>query len=450
MATDNQNWIKERYTKKLKEGKETYKEIKEWLADWILPNYEEDEEEESKDDSSDSNKATGNAEADNEVAIGSFTGTGDLIVPAEPGTYYFTSPYKARWGKFHYGVDIAPPSGKTDCKILAAGDGIVIAANGGVSGFGNWIVIKHSDKLWTVYGHMPLKSMKVKIGDTVKKGQHIAMMGKEGVSTGIHLHFEMCRDWNNRKGNGSDGKCNTFDPETMLDFRKEAKGTTFNARAIDDDCQNCRAAARAVEVNTDGEPMHGDYSTEENPLTEEGKKVNQIHQEYYPYKPLAFQGSAIIPSKLERRDFLIGRVGWGRTTKYEGYVSLDETKFIHQSHYDGYEGNLYSPDAKNLFENLLLKTQKPYFEVISGFRYSNKGQLSPHEAGCAMDILVRDLDEVREIADCAWQLGVRSIAIGGDFSNENGFIHIDIAPKGEWFQYGEIPIYGGPGKWDIQ
>lgn len=447
MATDKKTWVKERYSKRLKEGKETYREIKEFLADWVIPGLEKDEEdEEETGTSTDSN---GNAEADSEVSIGSFTGTGDLIVPAEPGTYYFTSPYKWRWGKQHYGVDIAPPSGKTDCKILAAGDGVVIAS-GPAGGFGQWIVIKHSDNLWTLYGHMPASSRKVKVGDTVKKGQHIAMMGKEGQSTGIHLHFEMCRDWNNRKGNGSDGKCNTFDPETMLDFRKEAIGTTFSTRTISDDCPNCRAAARAVEVDTGGEPMHGDYSDETNTLTDEGKKVNQIHQEYYPYKGLSFRGSSIILSKLERRDFLIERVGWGRTTQYEGYVSLDEKKFIHQPHYDGYEGNLYCPDAKTLFENLLLKTRKPYFEIISGFRYSNKGQLSPHEAGCAIDILVRDLDEVREIADCAWQLGVRSIAIGGDFAKEKGFIHLDIAPKGEKFQYGEIPIYGGPGKWDIR
>ena len=99
---------------------------------------------------------------------------------------------------------------------------------------------------------------------------------------------------------------------------------------------------------------------------------------------------------------------------------------------------------------MLLKTKKPYFEVISGFRFSNPGQISPHEAGCAIDIFVKDIDEVREIADCAWQLGVRSVGIGGDFEEKRGFIHLDIAPKGNDFMYDGIPIYGGPGKWVSQ
>lgn len=169
----------------------------------------------------------------------------------------------------------------------------------------------------------------------------------------------------------------------------------------------------------------------------------------YPYNQLFFRGSSIILPAVSRAQFLQQRIGWGRSTNYSQYEHLDKEQFIHQGHYDGYEGNLYSPDAKRLFESLLSKTQKPYFEVVSGFRFSNKGQLSPHEAGCAIDLLVRDIDEAREIADCAWTLGVQSIAIGGDFNQNKGFIHLDIGPKGDGFSYEGTPIYGGPGKWVI-
>src|SRR5699024_5046122 len=96
----------------------------------------------------------------------------------------------------------------------SAGDGVVIDARGGVGGFSNWIVIKHRDDLYSVYGHMPLNSIKVKKGDKVKKGQHIALMGMEGQSTGVHLHFELCRNFATRRGNPS----STFDPQTMIDF----------------------------------------------------------------------------------------------------------------------------------------------------------------------------------------------------------------------------------------
>lgn len=187
-------------------------------------------------------------------------------------------------------------------------------------------------------------------------------------------------------------------------------------------------------------------------ITDEEWEETKVVPEYvYSYKAIKFRKNGVmIRPKDTRSGFLHERIGWGRTTDYEGYVSLDKKRFIHDGNYDGYEGNLYSPDAKKLFENLLLKTKKPYFEVISGFRFSEEKQLSPHEAGCAIDILTRTIDEAREIADCAWQLGVRSISIGGDFTKNTGFIHIDIAPKGIDIQYGEVPIYGGPGKWEIQ
>lgn len=185
------------------------------------------------------------------------------------------------------------------------------------------------------------------------------------------------------------------------------------------------------------------------PIEEEGSYESK-NKVVYSYNPVRFIGNSIRQSNDTREVFLHNRVGWARSINYEQFESLNKELFIHQEHYDGHEGNLYSPDAKKLFENLLLKTKKPYFEVISGFRFSNQGQISPHEAGCAIDILVREIDEVREIADCAWMLGVRSIGIGGDFEQKKGFIHLDIAPKGDDFMYDGIPIYGGPGKWVSQ
>lgn len=77
----------------------------------------------------------------------------------------------ARWGTNHNGVDLAPNTpGDTNCKILSAGDGVVLQARSGVGGFGTWIVIKHKDDLYTIYGHMHPSTLKVKTGDTVKEG----------------------------------------------------------------------------------------------------------------------------------------------------------------------------------------------------------------------------------------------------------------------------------------
>lgn len=167
----------------------------------------------------------------------------------------------------------------------------------------------------------------------------------------------------------------------------------------------------------------------------------------YPYVPLIFSGGSIDHGNISRSYFLNQRVGWARETKYAGFKKINKKLFVHRPDENNFEGNMYSPDAISMFERLLRATNKKYFEVVNGFRFSKEGQVSPHEAGCAMDIRVKSIKEARHIADCAWSLGFRSIAAGGDFASKEGFLHIDIAPKGELFFYGDIPPYEGPGKW---
>ena len=99
----------------------------------------------------------------------------------------FTSGYGARWGVFHYGIDLANSIGTP---ILAAADGVVVES-GPASGFGLWVRIRHSDGMTTVYGH--INRSLVTEGQRVRAGQEIAEMGNRGNSTGPHLHFEV---WN--------------------------------------------------------------------------------------------------------------------------------------------------------------------------------------------------------------------------------------------------------------
>lgn len=85
----------------------------------------------------------------------------------------------------HDGIDIGNKKYPT---IYAAGDGKVIQT-GRNSGYGNFVIIDHGNGFRTVYAH--LKSYSVKVGEWVKKGQKIAIMGNTGTSTGTHLHFEI-------------------------------------------------------------------------------------------------------------------------------------------------------------------------------------------------------------------------------------------------------------------
>ncbi len=85
----------------------------------------------------------------------------------------------------HKGIDIA---GKEGTDILAVGDGIV-TWSGKRAGYGNLVEINHGKGYVTRYGHS--KQTLVKVGDTVKKGQVIALMGSTGRSTGPHVHIEV-------------------------------------------------------------------------------------------------------------------------------------------------------------------------------------------------------------------------------------------------------------------
>jgi len=87
--------------------------------------------------------------------------------------------------EFHTGIDIGARSGNN---IIAADGGTVILS-GWHGGYGNTVIIDHGGGVHTLYGHA--SRLLVSVGDTVERGQVIALIGSTGVSTGPHLHFEV-------------------------------------------------------------------------------------------------------------------------------------------------------------------------------------------------------------------------------------------------------------------
>ncbi len=103
------------------------------------------------------------------------------IVPLVVG-----SPFGARWGKPHEGIDLPAPIGTP---VFAAADGRVVYAGSGVRGYGNLVVIKHAGNLLTAYAHNSV--LLVSEGRPVRAGDRIALVGQSGHATGPHLHFEV-------------------------------------------------------------------------------------------------------------------------------------------------------------------------------------------------------------------------------------------------------------------
>ena len=91
-------------------------------------------------------------------------------------------------------------AGSTLDNIVSHSDGVVVGYRTNYSttdktgnSYGNYVKIKHDNNYYTLYAHMVYKSVKVKTGDTVKKGEVIGSMGNTGHSKGAHLHFEVYR-----------------------------------------------------------------------------------------------------------------------------------------------------------------------------------------------------------------------------------------------------------------
>ncbi|MEJ2298689.1 MAG: peptidoglycan DD-metalloendopeptidase family protein [Woeseiaceae bacterium] len=86
----------------------------------------------------------------------------------------------------HRGVDYAAPRGTP---IKAAGDGKVIF-RGNKGGYGRVVILQHGGNITTLYAHLSNFAAKARLGSRVRQGQTIGYVGKSGLATASHLHYE--------------------------------------------------------------------------------------------------------------------------------------------------------------------------------------------------------------------------------------------------------------------
>lgn len=108
-----------------------------------------------------------------------------VMGPLRTGYGMRNDPFGGPSVEFHKGQDISAPTGTP---VNATADGVVVIA-GWVRGYGNGIYIDHGNGISTRYGH--LSRIDVVVGQNVKKGQHLGLVGSTGRSTGPHLHYEV-------------------------------------------------------------------------------------------------------------------------------------------------------------------------------------------------------------------------------------------------------------------
>jgi len=129
----------------------------------------------------------------------------------------------------HHGVELL---NKFGTPVHAVGDGVVQFAgqdNEAVYSpwenfYGNVVVIRHSDDMYSLYAH--LSKIDVGVGDEIKMGDQIGEVGQSGVATGSHLHFEV------RQGGDGTNYFSTQNPELWLIPNKDENGNPLGALSI--------------------------------------------------------------------------------------------------------------------------------------------------------------------------------------------------------------------------
>ena len=118
-----------------------------------------------------------------------------LPKPSGRGGKYFLWPVRGtiisrfgprRGGLHNDGINIAAPRG---APVFASENGVVAYAGNGIKGFGNLLLVSHSDGWTTAYAH--IDKVLVKKGDTVKRGETIGTIGTSGKVNRPQLHFEI-------------------------------------------------------------------------------------------------------------------------------------------------------------------------------------------------------------------------------------------------------------------
>ncbi|MGB7925834.1 MAG: M23 family metallopeptidase, partial [Pyrinomonadaceae bacterium] len=95
------------------------------------------------------------------------------------------NPFGGTSFEFHKGQDISAPTGTP---VIATADGVVVTA-GWQRGYGRVVYIDHGNGISTRYGH--LSRIDVAVGQVLKRGEQLGLVGSSGRSTAPHLHYEV-------------------------------------------------------------------------------------------------------------------------------------------------------------------------------------------------------------------------------------------------------------------
>ncbi|MFE4029160.1 transglycosylase SLT domain-containing protein [Priestia sp. YIM B13551] len=233
------------------------------------------------------------------------------------------------------------------------------------------------------------------------------------------------------KGFGRDGHKDTvYTTDVLGGSGSSSSGSTSSSSGA-----SAKAQAKLSIKDTSSEvEVTADYPIRE-PLTEEEAAFMQKESLSYQVPVGVVKGDYFRAPKSLRDTYVEDRKQSKLFIELTNYAPLPTNEFIHLS---GPQENYYAPEAREVFK--LLRNRLGYGQMVvtRGFEPLVDSNDSSHSVGIAMDIYAPTAQEALRIADTAWLLGVRSIAIGPKF------VHVDTGPEATW-GYDNLAIYRGPG-----
>lgn len=146
------------------------------------------------------------------------------------------------------------------------------------------------------------------------------------------------------------------------------------------------------------------------------------------------------PPTGDRSAFITARAIQSVQQNYSSFSPLNNDLLIHLEHTETLD--YYPEDMKKVLQLFLSYWGNEPLYVLKGFSSPLLDGFTAHSAGLAIDLLAKNAQHARKICNAAYRSGIGNIVMGGDFSEEEGYVHLDIAPKDEFYYDGGF--YDGP------
>lgn len=174
-------------------------------------------------------------------------------------------------------------------------------------------------------------------------------------------------------------------------------------------------------------------------VSEEPEATKKEQTIIYAPRGQFYQTSYVVP-KVERDAYIRALNEEAVSSDYLFYQPFKNDRIKHINRNDSID--FYTVEMRRVLPLFLNYYGEGDLFVINGFRSPGTIGIHPHSVGIAVDIKVSGKEQADRVMNAAFMAGIPTIIPGGDFDTNEGYVHLDIAPKA-LYTY-EAGLYNGP------